>query len=471
MSGMVAKAFGRDRKNKTLTIDIETLGKTSSPMPPSPTTSSSPPTSVSSPASSTQDIKKPLVLVRGTKERPGFVQATVTLELDSSTEGDEVEIIFKAVVGSKVPSQGALWENESRSEQILQQKRWVMPVRKAGAKTIAAGIYRHQVFTTIDHSWPSSCTTQPEGFVQYMFQAQIMATTHAAPLLSTTQEFLVINHHPTTQPTPPSNSLYSWGRNHSSVVPHSTLVVSPKKSLPVQVSIPSETLMFGQGVPITIDVYPFKEDSSFAGQEAVIMEARFRIQEVRHARSSNHTIKDKLVKDVVELKVPGTFMGSWPQGRNGWKRTVTVKMPYSTLEPNPPSLPSVTSKRSSLSSTLSAVSTSSTGSSISNSSRSEKTRSSKKSQPFLRASLRSRYYDVTHQLLIGLKIRTSGEKDKQAEDVEIRLDFKLAYPQPDGADELPEYHPVAAFSFDGDDQQKSTRRETFAGKILQPLRI
>lgn len=296
-----------------------------------------------------------------------------------------------------------------------------MPIRKTGAKTIAAGIYRHQVFTTIDHSWPSSCTTQPEGFVQYMFQAQIMATTHAAPLLSTTQEFLVINHQETMQPTAPSTSLYSWGRNHSSVVPHSTLVVSPKKSLPVQVSIPSETLMFGQGVPITIHAYPFEEDSSFAGQEAVIMEARFRVQEVRHARSSNHTIKDRLVKDIVELRVPGTLMGSWPQGRNGWKRTVTVKMPYSTLEPNPPSIPSVTSKRSSLSSTLSAISTSSTGSSIiSNASRSEKSKTSQKSQSFLRASLRSKYYDVTHQLLIGLKIRTSGEKDKQAEDVEIR---------------------------------------------------
>jgi hypothetical protein len=101
MSGMVAKAFGRDRKNKSLTIDITTLGsaKTSSPLP-SPTSPA--PTSTSTP--STQDTKKPLVLVRGTKERPGFVQATVTLELDGTTEGEEVEIIFKAIIGSRVPS-------------------------------------------------------------------------------------------------------------------------------------------------------------------------------------------------------------------------------------------------------------------------------------------------------------------------------------------------------------------------------
>lgn len=500
---MVAKAFGRDRKNKSLTIDITTLGstKTSSPLP-SPTS----PAAASTSTPSTQDTKKTLVLVRGTKERPGFVQATVTLELDSATEGEEVEIIFKAIIGSRVSTQGTLWESESCSEQVLQRKRWVIPVKKAGARTIAAGIYKHQVFTTIDSSWPSSCTTQPEGFVQYLFQAQIMGTsttTHIpVSLLSTTQEFLVINHSPPAAPSPslPSPSSFWGGGLPPTLTPHSTLAISPKKSLPVQVSIPSDTLMFGQSVPVTIQAHPFKEGSLFAGQEAVIMEARFLIQEVRHARSSNYTTKDRLVKDIVELRVPGTSIGSWPQGRNGWKRTITLKMPCSALDPNPSTAHySSYSKRSSLSSSLSGISTASGSSMTSNVSRGEKTRTSQKPLPFLRASLKSKYYDVSHQLVIALRIRTSGEKDKQAEDMEIRLDFSIAHPMPDSAD-MPEYHPIAAFSFEDDEflplplpltlthplaqsspssrsrscpyesQQRDVRRETFSGKLPQLLR-
>ncbi|KAG0007159.1 hypothetical protein BGZ65_001704 [Modicella reniformis] len=509
MSGMVAKAFGRDRKNKSLTIDIETLGTTKASQHKQPP-SSSPSGSSSSSSTTTiaattvttttttaaaalaQDTKKPLVLVRGTKERPGFVQATITLELDGTTEGDEVEIIFKAVIGSKVPIQGGLWDSESRSEEVLQKKRWIMPVKKAGPKTIAAGTYKHEVFTTIDPSWPSSCTTQTEGYVQYTFQAQITTTSItrvAVALLSTTQEFLVINHNLPMLPSSPS--LLSPSPYPPTYTPHSTLVVSDQKSLPVQVSIPSETLMFGQSVPVTIQVHPFKEDSRFVGQEVVIMEARFRIQETRHARSTNHSIKDKLVKDIVELKVPGTSMGSWPQGRNGWKRTITIKMPSSVLDPPPSPTTSVSSfpgsKRASVNSALSSVSwvSTSSASTVSNSG----------PPVFLRASLKSKYYDVMHQLVISLKVRTSGEKDKQSEDVEIRLDLKIAHPMPTGTDALPEYHPVAAFSFDGDEfltlpfplplhplqhpyplphslpcQQKSIRRDTFTGKPPQLLR-
>ncbi|KAF9116466.1 hypothetical protein BGX27_002498 [Mortierella sp. AM989] len=354
-----------------------------------------------------------LVLVRGTREKPGMVQATVTLELDTACEGDEV----------------------------LQRKRWVLPVTKLGPHVISAGTYSRQVSALIEPSWPSSCMEHPEGFVQYSFHARItkMSVTKATmPLLTTSQEFLVLNlnnscenysnyndynqcnsvskfnlhgkenysnscvsnisyssnnkhnysnsclsnvsysnlgrqnfsnschnnvsynHHNKhlLNNTYISNNAYNslnkhhYGNNgignagynnhnnhnnygnsvssnisynirtkHSFFIlpnstvgalpaastPHTVSVLSPKKSVPMEMSIPSETLVFGQRVPITIVVNPFSEWTPFVGQEIVVMEARFGIEQTRHARSANRIIKDKIIKDFAEINVPSTF--------------------------------------------------------------------------------------------------------------------------------------------------------------------
>ncbi|KAF8949797.1 hypothetical protein BGZ46_004939, partial [Entomortierella lignicola] len=405
-----------------------------------------------------------LVVIRGTKERPGLVQATVTLELDTPWEGDEVEIQFRAVIGSKISAKGSGF-NISLSEQVLQRKRWVLPVTKLGPNLISAGIYTHQVCTIIEPNWPSSSTEHAEGFVRYSFCAQITrmsATKTTTPILITVQEFLVLNlnsscenysnynnynqcnnfskfdfhgkesyndsimggisysnrssynksflsnisysnlnrpslsnlnirnlsntclssigfsnhkkqdinnsyisnagyknhtKHKYTTGSSMSNISYNNHNNYSNSVnssasyrintkpgfpmlpnstvgvlpatstPHSVSVLSPKKSVPIEMTIPSETLVFGQRVPITIAVSPFSEWTSFAGQELIVMEARFGIEQTRHARSANRIVKDKIIKDFSEIYVPSTYMGSWPQSRNGWKRTVTIKLP------------------------------------------------------------------------------------------------------------------------------------------------
>ncbi|KAF8924001.1 hypothetical protein BGZ58_002289 [Dissophora ornata] len=433
---MLKKILGQGKKPKRLSIHIETPG----PSHPQMLTQQQ------------EGEKEALTIIRGTKERPGFVQAIVTLELDHDTPGDEVEIVFKAVVGSRIPVKGGnAMFTMSVSEQVLQKKRWILPVNKPTPHLIQAGTYTHQVFAIIEPSWPSSTTTAAasaaassnnnpsEGFVQYSFQAQILKmglTKILLPVLTTSKEFQVLNYEqPLRSGLSPSST------------PHSVMMVSSKKNLPIEIAVPSDKLMFGQNVPVTIHVHPFQEGSAFEGQEVVIMETRFGIQETRHARSLNPIIKDKWIKESVEMTVPGTSMGSWPQSRNGWKRTVKVMMPKSGLEPLSTEKPR---PRSRLGQKLGLGPGQGPGLGFVVG-QGVKSSSSSSSGPLLMASLRSKYYDVTHQLVIALKVRTSGEKDKQAEDVEIRLDFQIIHPMPEGLDTSAEYHAVAAFSFESDE--------------------
>ncbi|KAF9906682.1 hypothetical protein BX616_000656, partial [Lobosporangium transversale] len=302
---------------------------------------------------------------------------------------------------------------------------------------------------------------------------------------------------------------------------HFTTILSPKKLVPIEVAIPSETLHFGQTVPVTITVHPFMEGTMFSGQEVVIMDAHFGVLETRHARSANSsTMKDKVVRERVDLFVPNTCVGSWPQSRNGWTRTVNIKMPTSMLDsgrrnsssssnsntsennndnsqsglhpPNgslSPLWPWISKSNNSnkhgydcdggnghdnghrpRSPTMSLLMPKGPSSNKSHRSSFQLPKSPKmpksptttaefrqqqqqQQRSLLTQSLRSKYYDITHQLIIVLKVRTSGEKDKQAEDVEIRLDFQIVHPLPGGTDTpmATEYHPVAAFSFDGDE--------------------
>ncbi|KAF9399522.1 hypothetical protein BGX21_006118 [Mortierella sp. AD011] len=309
------------------------------------------------------DKAQPLIVVRGTREKPGMVEATVTLEVDTACEGDEVEILFRAVIGSKISAKVA------------------MPILTASQEFLVLNLN-------------NSC----ENYSNYNNYNQC-------------NKFSKFNFH--------GKENY-MGVLPGTSIPHSVSVLSPEKSVPIEMSIPSETLVFGQRVPITIAVNPFSEWTPFAGQEIVVMEARFGIEQKRHARSANRIIKDKIVKSFMEIHVPSTRMGSWPQSRNGWKRTVSIKLPAAA---------SFTGKSKSV-------------------------RPGQSNSPLLLSqSLQSRYYDISHKLIVSLKVRTSGEKDKQAEEIELHLGFQVVHPAPapDAGEPPTEYHPVAAFSFESDE--------------------
>ncbi|KAG0300694.1 hypothetical protein BGZ98_008973 [Dissophora globulifera] len=311
---------------------------------------------------------------------------------------------------------------------------------------IAAGKYTRQVFTVIEPTWPSSSssiynpltavsnnddqsianntthtifqskevniTTHDDGgFVQYSFQAQITRVgllNISHPIAAAAQELLVLNY----------SSFLTSGLPPSLRLAHTITVTSSKKGIPLQVAIPFDTVVFGQTVPVTVSVDSFLDTSVFAGREVVIMDARFGIHEIRQMRSLNNIVDKKVVVETFEIQVPGTSGGSWPQSRNGWRRTVDVQIPQSYFETVMDS--AATPQQTSINSGM----------------------------PRLLTSLKSKYYDVEHQLVVVLKVRTSGEKDKHAETLDLRLDLKIVHPLPDDMASAAEYQSIAAFLFE-----------------------
>ncbi|KAF9190497.1 hypothetical protein BGZ51_008536 [Haplosporangium sp. Z 767] len=313
-----------------------------------------------------------LAIVKGSQECPGYIQATVTFETGNECAGDEVEIVFKAVVGSKV----------------------------SGPHKIAPGKYTRKVYAVIDPSWPSSCT-HADGFVRYSFHAQLSKivsasnisintnsnNSHAAPLskfsssiLKTSKEFLVANYNlPMTSYLPPELT-----------PPLTVKALWKKKTLPVELSIPSENVTLGQTIPLTIHMRPIKEGTYYYGQEILVLESRFMIYELRHIRSTQSEMNAKVVKVPIDLAVAGVAsMAPWPQSAEGWTRTVDVAIP----------LPSQCFG---------------SGSHLS-----------------LTPSMKSKYYDISHQLVVSMKIRTSSERDRQAEENETQLEIQVMPPKPD----------------------------------------
>ncbi|KAF9196848.1 hypothetical protein BGZ50_005922 [Haplosporangium sp. Z 11] len=346
-----------------------------------------------------------LAIVKGSQECPGYIQATVTFETGNECAGDEVEIVFKAVVGSKVSVSDGLQMMESMctmhtSEHIIQKRRWFLPLETTGPHKIAPGKYTRKVYAVIDPSWPSSCT-HADGFVRYSFHAQLSKVvsasnisintnsnnSHAAPLskfsssiLKTSKEFLVANYNlPMTSYLPPELT-----------PPLTVKALWKKKTLPVELSIPSENVTLGQTIPLTIHMRPIKEGTYYYGQEILVLESRFMIYELRHIRSTQSEMNAKVVKVPIDLAVAGVAsMAPWPQSAEGWTRTVDVAIP----------LPSQCFG---------------SGSHLS-----------------LTPSMKSKYYDISHQLVVSMKIRTSSERDRQAEENETQLEIQVMPPKPD----------------------------------------
>ncbi|KAG0255805.1 hypothetical protein BG011_004928 [Mortierella polycephala] len=366
-----------------------------------------------------------LAIVQGSQELPGYIQATVTFETANECVGDEVEIVFKAVVGSKTPGvatsvpDGLQMEQMCTlhiSEHIIQKRRWLLPLETTGPHKIAPGKYVRKVYAVIDPSWPSSCT-HAGGFVRYSFHAQLSKVVsasnisintnnnnnHTAPpskfsssILKTSKEFLVANYNlPMTPNLPPELT-----------PPFTVKALWKKKSLPVELSIPSENVTLGQTIPLTMHMRPIKEGTYCYGQGIHVLESRFMIYELRHIRTTLGGLNTKVVKVPVDLTVAGVAsMAPWPQSAEGWTRTVDVVIP----------LPSQCFG---------------SGSHLS-----------------LTPSMKSKYYDISHQLVVSMKIRTSGERDRQAEENETQLEIQLMPPKPDVGSLPPMYNGSTAGAY------------------------
>lgn len=143
-----------------------------------------------------------------------------------------------------------------------------------------------------------------------------------------------------------------------------------KSSLPVSLSLPSYILTLGQTLPLTINVEPFVMGSKHAHKELVIMSAAFKLVETRQVKVKDSGNVSPIVEEIVSVPLVHT----WPVLADRWSRTVNVVLP---------------------------------------------------SSPELTPSTEAKVLRISHVLLVKLKVKAQGDKDRNSE--EIKLQSKLEY--------------------------------------------
>ncbi|KAF9388801.1 hypothetical protein CPC16_006243 [Podila verticillata] len=144
------------------------------------------------------------------------------------------------------------------------------------------------------------------------------------------------------------------------------------KSLSGQVAIPSATIALGEVVPVTVRLLPFLENSKYAGQEAIILWASCKVKETRVIRGRGYDASEG--QDTVDTVLNTPMNAHWPLSKGGWEHTVHVTMP---------------------------------------------------SYPAMAVDTTTKFLDITHQLVVTLKVKASTEIDIQAEECTFKLPIKV----------------------------------------------
>ncbi|KAK3808748.1 MAG: hypothetical protein J3Q66DRAFT_406036 [Benniella sp.] len=255
-------------------------------------------------------------LFYSTLESPAVIRATATLEVDEECSGDEVEINYKASATYKAPVQTEFTMN-IKGEDIYQRKRWTMDMNRPSTGKIAAGRYSKDVSATIDPLWPSSVKMAPHakgfGWVKYVFTVNFnkLRLGALAPVLTASQEVWVLNSTlPTSllQGVPPLIAQTSW----------------KKSTIPVSLTLPSETLTMGQLVPVKVHMNPFTDKSKYRGQTIDVLKASFILREHILGNAPNGQ-QFKYTRDVISVPITE----GWPHSTGPWEKTVNLTMPTS----------------------------------------------------------------------------------------------------------------------------------------------
>ncbi|KAI8594688.1 hypothetical protein EDD21DRAFT_449196 [Dissophora ornata] len=342
----------------------------------------------------------PLPVFYSTLETPAEVLATVTFETDQECAGREVEITYRASATYKAPvqSQTVVF---LESEQLFQKKRWLMDLDRPKEGRVAKGTYTKDISVTIDPLWPSSAKTHPhyngEGWIKYIFEAKFTKTSMGSqtPVLTESQEIWIMN---STLPSPSSSLLLSSSSPPEAA--HPSFVVSDswkKKTLPISVTLPSNSLTMAQVVPITVRMGSLTHESKYAGQEIVVMGAHFALRERVAGRANGFNDREfKGFHDVITVPLKD----GWPKTAGPWERTVHLTMPTA---------------------------------------------------PQVAASTKTRWMDITHSLVLVMKVKAESEKDMRATQYELEANIHIVVPRntpESNGDVLPTYTLANSSSLD-----------------------
>ncbi|KAF9169371.1 hypothetical protein BGX21_010716 [Mortierella sp. AD011] len=302
----------------------------------------------------------------GTPECPPVISATVALETDHECVADELEILYSAVATYRAPVHPN-FTPFVRSEHSFQKKRWIVDLNKPRKGRVAAGKYAKVVSATVDPLWPSSAQTvehiQGHGWMKYEFIAKLSKFDMAkTTVLCCSQEVWVLN------------SVLLHDDNPSTLAQPITVQAAWKKStLPVSLTLPSDTLSMAQVVPITVRMSPFSKGKHY-GKKIVISGAYFALREKVDGRANGLSSKFTSTRNVITLPI----RDGWPETAGPWERTVSLTMPTS---------------------------------------------------PGVSPDSKSRYMDITHSLALVMKVKAEGEKEFLVQESEIKVPVHIVVPR------------------------------------------
>ncbi|KAG0227497.1 hypothetical protein B0O80DRAFT_299564 [Mortierella sp. GBAus27b] len=313
---------------------------------------------------------KGLPLIYGHPDTFTPLQATVSFETSHDCKAKAVEILFKAAVKTHFFARDEV-SRKLEGEQVFYTKHWELETEKPKPGWISKGKYVMQCPVLLDPMLPSSseCST---GRMVYSFEARLKGAKmgFARTDLVVTQEVWVLN----SSLPPPSVTTFD-----NPV----TVREEWKSSLGYSITVPSDTLHFGQIVPIAIQLEAFNPGCVHEGEEALITSASFVLQEEKTFRAAF----DRNIYETSEKLMNIAVNSGWPQSVDGWQRTIHVSLPSSTT---------------------------------------------------MTADMQTKYLDVTHALVVVIEFRTAtmGKSEKLKAQVDVKITaprvVSAAPPQYDG---------------------------------------
>ncbi|KAF8930667.1 hypothetical protein EDD21DRAFT_370787 [Dissophora ornata] len=303
---------------------------------------------------------KDLPVIYGNPDVHTLLHATVTFESSHDCKAKAVEILFKAAANTYYFSQDET-SRKHQGEQIFSSKRWDLEVERPKPGWIAKGNYARQCSVILDPSLPSS-SESPFGAMRYVFEARLKGAKGFGPARIDwieTQEVWVLNSTlPFSSTIPLDNPVVVYGQR--------------RNVLPFSLSIPTDTLCFGQVVPITVQLDRFRTGCAQEGEEALVSSASFTLRETKVFRAM-------FVAEVLETSEKLLHIAvntGWPQTVDGWQRTINVSLPAS---------------------------------------------------PTMSADIQTKYLDVAHTLVVEVEFKTS--KMAKPEKLRAQMDIHITAPR------------------------------------------
>ncbi|KAF9348632.1 hypothetical protein BGX26_012978 [Mortierella sp. AD094] len=304
----------------------------------------------------------------GTLECPAVISAIATLETDHECVGDEFEILYNAAATYKAPMEKSNLRFV-KSEHSFQKKRWIVDLNKPKNGRVAAGKYAKAVSATVDPLWPSSTQTV-DHFLQGRgwMRYELIAKFNKNDMATTT--ILCCS-----QEVWVLNSVLPPNENPSTLTqPITVQAVWKKSTLPVSLTLPSDALSMAQVVPITVKMSPFSKGSKYYGRKIVVLGAYFALKEKVNGRVKAFPDTFTNTRNAITLPI----RDGWPETAGPWERIVSLTMP-----------------------TWSDVST----------------------------SLKSKYMDIIHSLVLVMKIKAEGEIEFLLKESEIQVPVHIVVPR------------------------------------------